>query len=124
MDELIKTEELQQFVTELHDKELLNESVFERAIASLDIVGLSLLLEALLIEERLTRWKQVPTELKTSVLAEMRDQAREPILDHMDDTAREQLLQTVDAESLIGLADQLSEEWVERALGYLDAKQK
>jgi magnesium transporter len=103
----------------------LNESVFERAIASLDIVGLSLLLEALLIEERLTRWQQIPTELKTSVLAEMRDQAREPILDHMDDTAREQLLlQTVDAESLIGLADQLSEEWVERALGYLDAKQK
>lgn len=124
MDELIKTEELKQFVTELHDKELPNESVFERAIASLDLVGLSLLLEALPIEERLTRWQQIPADLKTSVLAEMRHQAREPILANMDDAAREQLLQTVDAESLIELSDQLSEEWVERALSYLDAKQK
>jgi len=124
MDELIKTEALQQFVTELHDKELPNEPVFERAIIALDVTELSLLLEALPIEERLSRWQQIPAELKISVLVEMRDQAREPILTTMNETAREQLLLTVDAESLIELADQLSEEWVERALSYLDAKQK
>ena len=124
MDELIKTEELQQFVTELNDKEYPNEAVFEHAVEALDTAKLSLLLEALPIEERVLRWQQVPAEMKTAVLVEMRSQARKPILSSLDDKATDQLLQTIDAESLIELADQLSEEWVERALGYLDGKQK
>lgn len=124
MDELIKTEELQQFVTELNDKEYPNEAVFEHAVDALDTAKLSLLLEALPIEERVLRWQQVPAEMKTAVLVEMRSQARKPILSSLDDKAADELLQTVDAESLIELADQLSEERVEKALGYLDGKQK
>ncbi|WP_420598558.1 magnesium transporter [Neptuniibacter sp.] len=124
MDELIKTEELQQFVTELHDKGLPNEAVFDRAITSLDVEELSLLLEAVPIEERIKRWHQVPPEIQASVLVEMRSQARIPILKAMDSEATDQLLQMLDAESLIELADQLSEEWLEKALGYLDGKQK
>lgn len=121
---MIKTEELQQFVTELNDKEYPNEAVFEHAVDALDTAKLSLLLEALPIEERVLRWQQVPAEMKTAVLVEMRSQARKPILSSLDDKAADELLQTVDAESLIELADQLSEERVEKALGYLDGKQK
>jgi magnesium transporter len=124
MEELIKSEGLQQFVTELHDKEYPNEAVFDNAVEALDIAELSLLLEALPIEERVLRWQQVPAEAKSSVLVEMRSQAREPILSAMDEEATDQFLQALDAESLIELADQLSEEWIERALGYLDSKQK
>jgi magnesium transporter len=124
MEELLKTEELKTFVTELHDKEHPNETVFDRALESLDIAELSLLLEALPIEERLTRWQQVPESIRASVLVEMRSQAREPILNSMDENATEQLLQTLDAESLIDLANQFSEETLEKALGFLDKKQK
>ncbi|WP_299176789.1 magnesium transporter [uncultured Neptuniibacter sp.] len=124
MEELPKTEELQDFVTELHDKEHANETVFDRALESLDVTELSLLLEALPIEERLIRWQQVPEAIRGSLLVEMRSQAREPILLSMDGAATEQLLQMLDAVSLIDLADQLSEETIEKALGYLDTKQK
>ncbi|WP_292952945.1 MULTISPECIES: magnesium transporter [unclassified Neptuniibacter] len=124
MEEYIKSEGLQQFVTELHDKEYPNEVVFENAVEALETAKLSLLLEALPIEERILRWQQVPAEIKPSVLVEMRSQAREPILSAMEEEEIEQFLQALDAESLIELADQLSEEWIERALGYLDSKQK
>ncbi|WP_415891132.1 magnesium transporter [Neptuniibacter sp. SY11_33] len=124
MEEVVKTEELQQFIAKLNDKEHPNEIVFDGAIESLDTAELSLLLEALPIEERLVRWQQVPSELKTPVLIEMRAQAREPILATLDELATEQLLQTLDAESLIDLATQLPEELLEKALGYLDVRQK
>ena len=124
MEEVVKTEELQQFIAKLNDKEHPNEIVFDGAIESLDTAELSLLLEALPIEERLVRWQQVPSELKTPVLVEMRAQAREPILATLDELGTEQLLQTLDAESLIDLATQLPEELLEKALGYLDVRQK
>jgi len=124
MDEFIKSDELQHFVTELHDKDCPNEAVFERAVSALDVIELGLLLEALPIDERLLRWTQVPDEIKASVLVEMRSQAREPILLSLDSGAAEKLLQTIDAESLIELSDQLSDEWVEKACSYLDKKQK
>lgn len=124
MDEFVKAEGLQQFVTELHDKELPNETVFERAIEALDIEELGLLLGAIPIEERLVRWQQLPAAIKPSVLIEIRSQAREPILRAMLAEEAEPLLQQLDAEGLIELADQLSEEWLDKALGYLDSKQK
>lgn len=124
MDDLVKTEEIQKFIAKLNDKEHPNEIVFDGAIGTLDTSALSLLLEALPIDERLVRWQQIPTELKTPVLVQMRAQAREPILATLDELGTEHLLQSLDAESLIDLASQLPEELLEKALGYLDVRQK
>lgn len=124
MEEIKHNEGLTQFVSQLHDQDCQNDAVFERAITSLDVVELGLLLEALPIAERCERWPQVPDEIKSLVLVEMRSQARDPILQALDEGGMELLLRSLDAECLIELSDNFTEELIERALSYLDERQK
>lgn len=124
MDNLSPNEDLKTFVTQLHDSSWDNKEVFDQALLELDTTRLSLLLESVHIDERLIRWKQVPVELQPTVIVGIKSQAREPILNALSEKDLDQLLQIIDVEELIELADQLSEEYIDRALGYLDVKQK
>jgi magnesium transporter len=124
MSELLRNEELETFVTRLYLKDKPNEAVFEQAILALDVSEISLLLEALPIEERCQRWLQVPEGLKPLVLVGMRVQARDPVLESLDDVSMDQLLNSLDAESLIELLDNLSDDLIEKAFRLLDSKQK
>jgi len=124
MDNTPPNGDLKDFVSQLHDDNWDNTEVFDQALLALDASRLSLLLESVPIEERLIRWQQVPFELQPSVIVGIKSQAREPILNSLSETDLDQLLQHIDVEGLIELSDQLTEESIDRALGYLDAKQK
>ncbi|MGB0732737.1 MAG: magnesium transporter [Pontibacterium sp.] len=124
MENPLPNEGLQDFVSQLHDRQLDNKAVFEQALLALDTAQLSLLLASVPIEERLLLWQQIPVALTPAVITRLKAQAREPILQAMDDQALDGLLQQLDAEGLIELTDQLSEAWLDKALGYLDARQK
>ena len=83
-----------------------------------------MLLEALPIEDRQDRWQQVPNGEKATVLVGMRAQAREPIIASLSPEQVDLLLQQLDAESLIELSINLSDELIDRAYHHLNEKQK
>jgi magnesium transporter len=124
MSEIDKKEDLEGFVSQLHTPEESQSVVFDHAVEQLVPTELSLLLESLPIEARCARWLQVPDELKTSVLLGMRYQARDSIFLAMDESTLDLILRSLDAECLIELADNLTEEQIEKAFSYLDSKQQ
>ncbi|MDO6513086.1 MULTISPECIES: magnesium transporter [unclassified Neptuniibacter] len=124
MNEIEKKEDLEGFVSQLNTPEESPSVVFDNAVEQLVPTEISLLLESLPIESRCARWQQVPDEQKTSVLLGMRYQARDSILLTLDESTLDLILRSLDAESLIELSDNLTEELIEKAFGYLDSKQK
>lgn len=124
MDQHIKSEELEDYVAEIYSSEHPSEEVFQQAIDDLEVKELSLLLEALPLEERLQHWNQIPEAKKANVLIGMRDQARDAIISHLNSDSLNRLLTGLDAESLIELSDNLSEELITTAFKSLSLRDK
>ena len=124
MEEPTEREHLDVYVSQLHTQHNQQDEVFESAVVALPSAELSLLLEALPIEDRQGRWQQVPDDEKATVLVGMRAQAREPIIASLSPEQVDLLLQQLDAESLIELSINLSDELIDRAYHHLNEKQK
>lgn len=121
---MVKHEELENYVSQIHAAEQSPADVFVQAIEHLELSELSLLLEALPIDERCQRWMQIPEELKAQVLVGMRYQARDVIISFLDSESLDMLLTGLDAESLIELSDNLTEDLINTAFRSLSLKEK
>ena len=97
---------------------------FAGIFQNLDADNLALTLEALPLEQRLTAFYQIPENDKISVLVAMRGEARLLLLNSLPAESLAQLFDEVDAEDLIELAETVPGSVVDLALSRMDVKQR
>lgn len=97
---------------------------FLEAAEQLEGSELGLLLETLPVGERRALWPHVPEEDRVDALVAMRVEARGTLLSALEPEQMDQLLGDLDAESLIELTDNFSDEMVDRALARMDSQQR
>ncbi len=114
VDKIVKTED----ESSVTDEELLDQ------IESLEPDQMSLLLEALPIEERIAKWALIPVDAQAEVLVEMRAEARLTIIKSLPVDALEKLFGQLSPEELIEFADTLPDEFIDLALLQMDHQQR
>lgn len=84
----------------------------------------AIFLEAFPINERLSIWKELTSELQQAVFLEMKDESRQMLLNALDDDICLPLFDKLDANSLLDLTEGLSERFVEYAVTQMTSKQR
>lgn len=101
----------------------------DKTLSMQDLLELSpdhiaLILESLPLEQRLSSWRELPGELHVSILMEMRGESRSLLIAKLEESEQQTLFGTLDAPSLIELADAIPDQYIDLALEQMDAQQR
>ncbi|MDN3651854.1 magnesium transporter [Thalassotalea ponticola] len=117
------TEPLPDLIKEILDKDT-NADIASDVVIQTDASELSLLLESLPIEERISLWEKIPVNKKLNVLIDMRGDPREVLVNATDEEQWAEIFQEINAEDLLELASSFPHELMEQAYNALDKVQK